>query len=642
MAAKEGEGSSQRQMISTASHQPDQMVIVIESDAEEDNRTLQETQPIRLIPDRRLDRPRDSMNRFLNADGTNVAAQRVSQNELISEDHLRGEDDEIAIVGEVSRPVEYDGPIDPGAEFVDLDEEPEFSTEIAPSSTHPYTILINGENHEQPSNSNNNTAVELNSNGDEDDGLIIVQERTTAPRVTLNLPGGETLEINASPTDRPVRRSFEWQENMRQPRRQMLRRSARRVGQLLFHPDGNEGDDSTPVRLPANVTRFRQQEQHRLRQSEMRRRHQEQHNVDLGRNDPALTELRRRIDTFPPNVRSAFEHSASLHEFRSILETIAPITLQECDGELVPLFTEYRSRMVQSWAAGRVQSNQEEEQRIRDEIPERQRRLRERRRHLRVHMGVGGGFGESLANYILMNANGAFGNNETPAGWTYNDEYYGEYNEEERTQSIVNMIQEREEREHDFRTKNYMEKSKSQQEAFVKRSLQLPDGYSASFDTQPKIKLDIVKNGKQESVIVEDDSLSSKWEDVPACCLCGVELGVGIPDDFAGIDKQDRSVSFECLVFKYQFHCPYQSLARPSQLDRDLSKRTFVASCGHSFCGRCFARIDNARSKSRIAKKKLAHFKGSSHPDNYGPKTCPAEGCKTSLRSKGKMREAFF
>ncbi|GAV51651.1 hypothetical protein ZYGR_0AF01220 [Zygosaccharomyces rouxii] len=589
----------------------DEYPIIIESDQEEDQRIRDEARPIRLHPDGRLDRPRDGLNRFVNSEGTNVATTRSQDN--------GGSDDEVAILGEVSNTQNNEGgPIGSDAEYVDLDAD-----------NGPQVIEVNDNNR----NNNDNS---------DDDGLVIVQERTTAPRVTLNLPGGESLQIDASPTDRPFRRSFEWQQQDR-TRRQAMARSARRASRLLFHTsddddDNNHRNGSTENgRLPPSVLQLRRQEEERSRLQNLARR-RSQLRSDATQGNPVLMRLRERIDSFPPDVRSAFVHAQSLYEFRSILQNVAPLTLQECDNELVPLFTEYRSRMVQNWATNRVQLNQQESRRLNEEHNERQRRLWHNRRHFRIHMEVGGGFGESLANYILMNANG-MGSND--AAWLYNG-YGGDMDEEESTQSIVSMIQEREEREHDCRTKKYMEKTRDQQQSFVQRAMELPDGYSASFDTEPKIKLDIVRDGKEETVVVKDDSVSDQWLEVPVCTLCGVELGVGIPDDFEGITKMDRGVSFECLVYKYQFHCPYQTLARPSQLDRDLSRRTFVAPCGHTYCGRCFARIDNARGKSRMAKRKLAQLKGSAHPDNYGPKICPAKGCKSPIRTRGKMREAFF
>ncbi|QLG71899.1 hypothetical protein HG535_0C02510 [Zygotorulaspora mrakii] len=615
-----------RQIPHTNNNENFSSVICIESDQEEDERIREENRPTRLGVDRRLGRARDAMNRFLNSNGTNIALQQISYDAHgagatvgNSCDDDDDDDDDLAIVGEVNRPMNHDTPIDSSAEFVDLDEE------VEEQQRHPTAILVH-----RPLNE------EYHETEGDDDALEIIQERTAGPRVRLNLPGGETIEISASPTDRPIRRSFEWQQNLRQSRRQMLRRSARRARQLLFEPeDSDSQEESDSVRLPPNILLFRRQEQLRQRQAQRRRYEQATENANTESSDSGLAEIRRRINSHPPDVRSAFEHAQSLHEFRSILQNVAPITLQECDADLIALFTEYRSRVVERWAEDRVRTNREEARANRDSF----NRLTTRNngRFLRSHVGTESSVaGGSLGSYIMMNVNrppNHFGN------W---DHDYDDNDEEARTQSIMNMIQEREEMEHDMRTKKFMEKTKSQQDQFMKKSMALPDGYSASFDTEPKIKMEIVKDGKPQTVIVEDFELASKCEDVPVCCLCGVELGIGIPEDFHGISKVDRGVSFECLVYRYGFHCPYQSLSKPSQLDRDLSKRTFVASCGHTFCGRCFARIDNARSKSRMAKKKLAELRGSSHPDNYGPKTCPAPNCRACLRSRGKMREAFF
>ena len=342
-----------------------------------------------------------------------------------------------------------------------------------------------------------------------------------------------------------------------------------------------------------------------------------------------LQSIRERIQSYTPDVRSAFHHAESLHEFRSILQNVAPVTLQECEEELMALFTEFRNQLLQNWAIERVRNTQEEALRLHREALERQGRTTGRN----FHRGV---FRESIANYLNFNGDDGF-LSRLWSGSVLNDA-----DEERHTQNIIDMIQEREERERDVVMKNLMNKTKAQQEEFEARAASLPEGYSASFDTTPKMKLDIMKNGKEETIIVTDDDLAKTLDDIPVCCLCGAELGVGIPDDFTGMSQRDRGISFEGLVSKYKFHCPYQTLARPSVLDRDLSKRTFIASCGHAYCGRCFARIDNAKKKSKTPKKKLAQLKGSAHPDNYGPKLCPAESCKKLIRSRGKLKEVYF
>ena len=83
---------------------------------------------------------------------------------------------------------------------------------------------------------------------DDDNGVIIVGERPAEPRqtVTLHLPGGERLEINARETDQPMHRSFEWQQDVSEARRRLLRRRRRRARELF----------SLLVNLITMVTRF--------------------------------------------------------------------------------------------------------------------------------------------------------------------------------------------------------------------------------------------------------------------------------------------------------------------------------------------------------------------------------------------------
>ncbi|CAI4411113.1 CNT_collapsed_G0016090.mRNA.1.CDS.1 [Saccharomyces cerevisiae] len=73
-----------------------------------------------------------------------------------------------------------------------------------------------------------------------------------------------------------------------------------------------------------------------------------------------LQSIRERIQSYTPDIRSAFHRAESLHEFRSILQNVAPITLQECEEELMALFTEFRNQLLQNWAIDRVRNTQEE------------------------------------------------------------------------------------------------------------------------------------------------------------------------------------------------------------------------------------------------------------------------------------------
>lgn len=528
-------------------------------------------------------------------------------------------DDDIRIYRETSRQVDYQDGVETGAEYIDLEREP--AVDWPDRSNRPGITVYNEGGDTQGAESEGDSR---------DDGLMILQERMSAPAIRLSVPGREFVEIRATPYDRPVRRSFEMQEHdrqLRQPGRRRLRRAALRASRLRNQLHDDDGDDFHPAstqRIPARLVRRRRLELARPQQAV------------YSSGDPILAELQTRVDSFPPDIRSAFNHAQTINEFRSILQSVDPLTWQECNSELEQLYNAYRSRLsiVAADQARNISTNSA--RRINDTY-----RFDDRLRPLGFHIGVGGGMGESLTRYLLEHdphTNGGYGLMAYPGG------FFDEMDEEARTQSIVNAIQEREERERDIRVKNYVEKSKPQEEMFIERCKTLPEGYSASFDTKIQNRMDVSEDGKERTITV-DDELPEEWEEVAVCCLCGVELGVGIPDDFEGMTKEDRSVSFEVLTAKYESFCPYQSLARPTKIDRDLSKKTFVASCGHTYCGRCVVRIHNARSRcsSRESRKKWAELKGSSHPDNYGPKTCPATDCKQPIRSaRSKMREAFL
>lgn len=201
------------------------------------------------------------------------------------------------------------------------------------------------------------------------------------------------------------------------------------------------------------------------------------------------------------------------------------------------------------------------------------------------------------------------------------------YDEDRRTQNIISFIEQRENRERDIKIQKLKEKSEPLKQKYIDSAeeIERKGNYTSKFNT------------------FTDENEQKDTSVVPACTLCGVELGVGIPKDYEGISEEDKSTPFSEVVRKYRFHCPYQSLFRPTQLDKDLSKRTFISKgCGHLFCGRCFARIDNAKGKAKLSKKKLAELKGSSNPNNYGPRICPASDCKAIIRARSRLKEVYF
>ncbi|AMD19083.1 HBR182Cp [Eremothecium sinecaudum] len=562
-------------------------IIEIESDPEEDQRIINQYRQTRLVPDRRLNRPRDASNRFVNADTYSLQLQNAED----------GDDgDDLQIVNEVY--LDDEGPIDGMADFVDLERN-------TPSSR----LVVNYVNGETSEASR------------EDDEIAIIEERTVQPTFLLNLPIGQTLRISGTIEDRPARRSFETQ---RTARVNLLRRAARGAQRLFMtDPDSDQNDETEANNdgeyLPQAVVRQRQQAamqnrmQRQLRQRSLRQR---EHLTDP------------EVELLDPEIRSMFYHAETPHELRTMLNSRG-IDANANSQNLVQLYMRFRSRQLNNWARQRAQdfyfrantsSGREE--------PNTNHSLRPLRHQHPLNQQRA-----PFTSYVLARSLGNLG------PWRH--DLLGE-DEEEVTQNIIDLIQAREERDLDNRKRKYMEDTKSQQQKFIERAQSLPDKYCASFDPTPKMRITMERNGKTEEVMVTDDQTAKNYIEIPVCCLCGVELGLGIPDDFKGISQVDRAVSFESLVSKYDFRSPYQALARPSVADRNLSKRTFVAHCGHTFCGRCFARINNAKKFSKVSKKRLAELRGPSHPDNYGPRICPTEGCKGQLRARGKMREVYF
>ena len=632
-------------------HADDNSVIFIESDVEADSELIDSNRRANMNYHNRSNIPRDALNRFTNVNGTNTVVEILRH----SDEHSAGNipeqviDDDVTIIEEHNLGNNQNYSILSNSEFVDLDNEPEY-----PSSLVNNTVVIN---HNQ-ANTNDD---------DDDDEIVIVQERSTNPRIRLNLPGGETLEIDASQNDRPYRSSFEWQEAIPEPRRRALRRTARRANRLFFNPSDSESDGSNDyeeymrtraVRTEQGMRTIIRREARtpnalplmtRIANNALLRRlfDHEGQSYRLKSVHPEMNAIKEQIEQFPYELRSAFDLSGNVQQFRVCIRDIDTSNIMSI-FELIQLYTSYRAHLADGWIIGRVRTDGDEgyDNNQRTNFYNNREMINE---HNRTVSRLSARHINDPNDFILrLNGNSTLDRNRAPGTEQEHlaSVLFGLHrhtdNEAVETRRAIEMVQEREEIEYDRRVKMYTEKSRHQKESYDRKATALPGGYSASFSTEPKMKLKMFNNGVEETAFVTDDALVNSYEDMPACCLCGVELGVGIPSDYTGISQENRMISFESMVARYQFHCPYQTLLRPSPIDRELSKRTFIATCGHTYCGRCFARIDTAKGKSRMSKAKLKLLKGSAHPNNYGPKTCPATSCGTSLRSKGKMREAFL
>lgn len=601
-----------------------QCVIEIASDPELDAQIIDHYAPRRLVPDRRLNRPRDNMSRFVSA------SNAVGRN---SELRNEGSDDDIEITREVA--LREDGPLNDDAEYINLDD--------------------------YQNNGNGRVVVVPHTEGDDD--LMLVEERIREPHyVTLQLPGGPTIQVNTSLHELPVSSSFQNQIVNDPNRFGRIRRHVDRARRMFMDTEADEESgsdaDNESNYLPQDIRNSRNQSLLQRRMRDQRERQQRRQRLSRASND--------EIESLDANLRSLFYESQSLAHFRNGLAryNFPPARL----GHLLSLYTNFRARSMQNWASQRRTRSMTREGTgggNRSSIENMGQTRSFTRRNLTrsvtgdyTHSSNGNlapheledyaddldndpsGGAEFLHRMITSRLGRRFGGLPFGAGAEYG--YFDDEDDPASTEYIIRMIQEREERDANTRTKKLNEITRNQQEKYIKKANTLPEGYLASFNTSPMMSMMLEKDGKEERVLVTDDVAAKTYEEVPVCVLCGVELGLGIPDDFKGIVDEDKGVSFEALQSKYKCHCPYQTLARPTQVDRDMSRRTFVSSCGHTFCGRCFVRIDNARSMNTKSKNKLKGLKGPSHPDNYGPKQCPAEGCKCLLRKRRMMREAYF
>lgn len=601
-------------------------VIEIDSDPELDAQIREEYAPRRLIPDRRRNRPRDHLSRFVsNAEDRNVAPIAPATDLPVSTD---GED--LEITAEVSlRP---DGPINDDAEYINLDN---------------YRA------------SNNGTVVVDHREGDDD--LMLVEERIqeSGRPVLLQLPAGQTLQVDASWNELPVGRSFQNQvyrnpNQLRRLRRHIDHATAMFMGGYNQSGTGDSDfSDNDADYIPPDIVNERNQYTMQTRMREQRERQNQMQRLQRAADET--------IDSLDPDLRSLFFESQSLSQFREGLArfNFPPARLEQLLGQ----YRDFRARAMQSWAEGRrtrsmsyQNRNSLRPQRTRSGTQQNHSRgsngdSRDNALYQQMLFGMpdddenmdGNNFTgttQSLQRIISNTMNRRFGN--LPFGVGPEFGFHEDGDDAANTELIIRMIQEREERDASTRTKKLNEVTKSQQQKYIDKANSLPEGYSASFNTAPLMSMTMENEGREETVMVTDDVAAKTYIDVPVCVLCGVELGVGIPDDWKGVSEEDKGVSFEALQSHYKFHCPYQTLARPTLVDRDLSRRTYVSSCGHTFCGRCQVRIKNARDISAKEKNKLKNSQGPSHPDNYGPKKCPAEGCNSNLRKKGIMREVYF
>ncbi|SCU91046.1 LAFA_0F01552g1_1 [Lachancea sp. 'fantastica'] len=559
-------------------------VIEIESCAE-DEAEIQNATELRQNP---TGPRRDWSGRFTPAQ-TN--GNRQNAQEDANEQH-NDNDDDLEVVDEIV--IDDGGPLDPNAEYVDLDNERPFTVaQIRPR---------------QPST----------GSGQEDDDVVFVGQNTTNASFVLNLPGGDRVLFSGSPLELPVRRSFQHQvpralSSHLNSRRRRAQRVAAGAQQALNAPmtASNQQFSNFNEQRRRNEMRLRRSTRH-MQQNARRHTPFSSPSSFMGHSNPA--NFQSQLSMLPVGVRAAFDEALSIDEFQSVLEARDRESYEQRLDELTTLYAQYREIVENS-----REPNPSNE-------PRAGRNMFHWAQALGTFAGHNGGRQHGLARAWVPPQYAGIHTRDT--------------DDSREIQGIMELIEARNEAEVDSKKRKLMESTKGKRMSFLEDAKKLPEGYSSSFDVVLKLEMPIRRNKQTEIISVEDDEATEI--EIPACTLCGVELGVGIPEGYEGRGQSDDNRSFSELVEKYKFHCPYQSLRRFTVADRDLSRETYVASCGHMFCGRCLARIRSARKVNEKSAKKFRNAMGPSHPDNCGPRQCPAENCKNKLRQNSTMHEVFF
>lgn len=123
------------------------------------------------------------------------------------------------------------------------------------------------------------------------------------------------------------------------------------------------------------------------------------------------------------------------------------------------------------------------------------------------------------------------------------------------------------------------------------------------------------------------------------CCdLCGIILGEGIPNDFKPDVYYNEEENFKKFCEDYKVQAPWFCIRQCLPVDIDLSKRVFVAKCGHIYCGRCVKNIGNRPSGRRKQNQKLTI----DNPLVYAPRKCTNFECNLSFTGKKSFTELYF
>ena len=150
------------------------------------------------------------------------------------------------------------------------------------------------------------------------------------------------------------------------------------------------------------------------------------------------------------------------------------------------------------------------------------------------------------------------------------------------------------------------------------------------------------KNEIEKKMANQDEGHTSiiKSNENLVCELCNIILGEGVSEDFHGDSRYNEKFSHHCETYNCQ--APWFCVYPFTKVDIELSKRIFVAKCGHLFCGRCVKNIGN---RPKIRRKSKTNGGGGDvsilNPKFYAPSTCPELQCQKKFLAKS-FTEVYF
>lgn len=146
----------------------------------------------------------------------------------------------------------------------------------------------------------------------------------------------------------------------------------------------------------------------------------------------------------------------------------------------------------------------------------------------------------------------------------------------------------------------------------------------------------------QKQYVAKDEAAGHTNDVAPGtnllCELCGVVLGEGIPADFQPDPQYDDEL--QAHAARCHVNAPWFCVRQCFDTDIQLSKRVFMAKCGHAFCGRCIKNIGNRPPGRRMKKQEQFSIL---NPHISAPRKCPAAGCGSTFnKAKRTFTELYL